>query len=264
VIDSSRNVVIDDCDVRAGGDCVALKSGMNEDGWRVGRATENVVVRNVRARGGESGVAIGSEMSGGVRNVLVDGGHVDGTDVGVRFKAARGRGGVVEDVFVRDLTLGHIGGDAIQLTTEYSTFVSPDGRPPEFRNIQFTNLTCDRADGAAARLVGLHDLPLRQVALENVTIAADEGLQCTAAEGLWLKNVDITPQSGPALSIRDSQRVTIEGFARDGASAWSSRVLLDLRGRRTRDVRLLGEPNQRVRPSIVLGIDVPKGALVHE
>jgi polygalacturonase len=259
VIDSTRNVVVEDCALHTNGDAVALKSGMNEDGCRVGRATENVVVRRTRATAGTGGFSIGSEMSGGVRNVLVHDCHYDGTTAGIRVKAARGRGGVVEDVFFRDITMGRIAGDAIELTTEYPLFVAPNGRPPVFRNIQLRNVTCAHA-GTAARMVGLRDSALHAITLQDITIAADAGLQCTTATELRLLNVRITPQSGPVLAIADSRDVLIEGINNaDGAS-----VFLDLRGRQTRDIHLRGKTNNHVRPAIVLGLDVPKDALMHE
>lgn len=259
VIDSTRNVLVEDCALHTNGDAVALKSGMNEDGCRVGRATENVVLRRTRATAGTGGFSIGSEMSGGVRNVLVHDCHYDGLSAGIRVKAARGRGGVVENIFFRDITMGRIAGDAIQLTTEYPLFVAPNGKAPVFRNIELKNITCDHAI-TAARMVGLRDSALQEITLENVTIAADEGLQCTAATDLRLMNVRITPGSGPVLAISDSRDVLIEGLNNtDGAS-----VFLDLRGRQTRDIRLRGTTNNHVRPAIVLGLDVPKDALMHE
>jgi polygalacturonase len=259
VIDSTRNVLVEDCDIHTSGESVALKSGMNEDGCRVGKPTENVTIRRTRATAGTGGISIGSEMSGGVRNVLVHDCHYDGPSAGIRIKAARGRGGVVEDIFFRDITMGRIDGDAIQLTTEYPLFVAPAGKAPVFRNIQVKNITCTKAK-TAARLIGLPDSALREISLENITIAADEGLQCTSATAMRLLNMRITPRSGPVLAIRDSRDVLIEGLNNaDGAS-----VFLDLRGRQTRGIRLRGETNNHVRPAIVLGLDVPKDALMHE
>jgi polygalacturonase len=105
---------------------------MNEDGCRVGKPTENVIIRRTRATAGTGGVSVGSEMSGGVRNVLVHDCQYDGPRAGIRVKAARGRGGVVEDIFFRDITMGRIDGDAIQLTTEYPLFVAPNGKRRSF------------------------------------------------------------------------------------------------------------------------------------
>jgi polygalacturonase len=198
-------------------------------------------------------------MSGGVRNVFVHDCHYDGPSAGIRMKACRGRGGVVEDISVQDITMGRIAGDAIQLTTEYPSFVSPNGAAPVFRNIRIRNVACEHAN-TAARMVGLSDSLLRQVTLEDLTITANEGLHCASANDLRLVNVRITPTSGPILSLRDSQRVLIEGIN----TAGGTNVFLDLRGRQTRDIRLRGETPNHARPAIVLGVDVPKDALVHE
>jgi polygalacturonase len=95
-------------------------------------------------------------MSGGVRNVLVHDCTFDGPTAGIRVKAARGRGGVVENVVFRDITMDRIDGDAIQLTTEYPLFASPAGKPPVFRDIQIRNVTIASAK-TAVRMVGLQD-----------------------------------------------------------------------------------------------------------
>jgi hypothetical protein len=260
ILDSSRNVIVEDCDLRTHDDCIALKSGLNEDGRRVGKPTENVIVRRVRATCGHGGITIGSDMSGGVRNVFVHDCHYDGLSCGIRMKAARGRGGVVEQVHVRNIAMGRIPGDAIQLTTEYPTFVSPNGTPPVFRDIIIRDVTCVHAD-TAARMSGLPDSALKNVLIENVTIASDQGFCCAAANDLRLVNLRVTPRSGPVLSLRDTQHVLIRGLHNaDGAS-----VFLDLRGRQTQDIRLEeGDASHPVRPAVVLGMDVPKDALVHE
>ena len=259
VIDSSRNVIVEDCALHTHDDCIALKSGLNEDGRRVGKPTENVIVRRVRATAGHGGITIGSDMSGGVRNVFVHDCHYDGPSAGIRFKAARGRGGVVEQVHVQNITMGRIPGDAIQLTTEYPTFVLPNGSPPVFRDITIRDVTCQQAK-TAVRMSGLPDSALKNIHLEDVTINADEGFCCSVGNGIRLINLRVTPRLGPVLSLRDSQQVLIQGLHNaDGAS-----VFLDLRGRQTRDIRLQGDVNDHARPAVVLGVDVPKDALVHE
>jgi polygalacturonase len=259
VIDSSRNVIVEDCQLHTGDDCIGLKSGMNEDGLRVGMPTENVIVRRIRATGGTGGFAIGSDMSGGVRNVFVHDCHFEGLSAGIRFKAARGRGGIVQDVFVHNITMGDIPGEAIQLTSEYPSFVRMDGRAPEFRNIKISNVTCARAR-TAVRMIGLHDSALRNVRLENVTINSEQGLYCASGNEIKLLNVRIKPQSGPVLAMKDSQDVIIQGLN----TATADGVFLDLRGRQTRNIRLCGEADQKVRPAVVLGMDVPRDALVDE
>lgn len=259
VIDSSRNIVVEDCELRTREDCISLKSGMNEDGWRVGRRTENVIIRRIRAIRGEGGFTIGSDMSGGVRNVFVHDCHHEGLSAGIRMKAARGRGGVVERVVIQNITMDKIPGDAIHLTTEYPSFARSDGKAPTFRNIVIRNVTCREAK-SAARMIGLHDSALRNIRLENITINADEGLYCASASDVRLTNVNITPRTGPVLSVRNAQDVRIQGLHNTNRNS----VFLDVRGRQTRNIRLCGETSPAARPAVVLGIDVPRDALVHE
>jgi hypothetical protein len=259
IVDSSSNVLVEDCDLHTHDDCIALKSGLNEEGQRLGRPTENVVVRRIRATAGHGGITIGSDMSGGVRNVFVHDCHYDGPTAGIRMKAARGRGGVVENVVVQDITMGRIPGDAIQLTTEFPSFVLSAGQPPTFRNIHIRNVRCEHAD-TAGRMIGLADNALRDIRLENVNIGCDEGLYCACASEIRLVNVRITPARGPVLALKDSQDVLIHGLHNNNGAS----VFLDLRGRQTRNIRLEGEANDHARPAIVLGVDVPRDALVHE
>ncbi len=92
--DSCRDLLIEDCTFSTGDDCVVLKSGYNEDGWRVNRPTENGVMRHSSSTRGHGGLVVGSEMSGGVRNVFMEDCHFEGTDRAIRIKSKRGRGGV--------------------------------------------------------------------------------------------------------------------------------------------------------------------------
>ena len=130
--DSSKNVLVEDSFFSTGDDCVVIKSGLNEDGWRVGRPSENIVVRRLRGQRGHGGVVIGSEMSGGVRNVFVNDCEFVGTDRGLRIKSMRGRGGVIENMYyqnVRHLDLRLLD---VELTTFYgsSTLVPLTQKPP--------------------------------------------------------------------------------------------------------------------------------------
>ena len=213
---------------------------MNEEGWRVNRPTENVIIRRIRATAGIGGFTIGSDMSGGVRNVFVHNCEFENLAAGIRMKAARGRGGVVEDIHIQDIKMGRTTGQAIEITTEIgSSFVKPDGKAPVFRNIHIRNITCDQARNAA-RLIGQHDAPFRDINLENLSIQSDEGLYCVLANGMNLMNLRITPRLGPVLSLKDTQKVLIHGLN----TTETHGVFLDLRGRQTRNIRLDGEANE--------------------
>jgi hypothetical protein len=225
----------------------------------VARSTENVIVRRVRANGGNGGIAIGSEIASPIRNVFVHDCRWDGVSAGIRIKVPRARGGPVEDIYIQDITMGNIPGDAIQMTTHETAFMKSDGKSLSLRNIQIRNITCEQAN-TAVRMIGISDAPFREIMLENLTISSNEGLFCVASKGLRLLNVRITPRNGPVLSVRDSQNVIIDGLTNVSTRG----IFLDLRGRQVQNVRLRGETSPTNRPVVLLGIDVPKDALVQE
>jgi len=146
---SCRNVIVDGCTVDVGDDAICLKSGRDEEGRRRGRPTENVTVRNCTVLHGHGGVVIGSEMSGGVRNVAVTNCVFRDTDTGLRFKTTRGRGGVVENIEISNIAMSNIAGEAITFDMFYAV---KDPRPepvsertPVFRQFLIRNVTCDGA-----------------------------------------------------------------------------------------------------------------------
>lgn len=256
VIDSCQSVAVEHCELKSRDDCISIKSGLNEDAWRVARPTQGVILRNIRATGGQAAVAIGSEMSGGVRSVLIEDLDASGTEFGIRFKAARGRGGVIEQIHVRNIRLSNISGDAIQLTTDHTAYLSPEGKSPTIKHVVFERIRCSETK-TAARLVGLPDRCIEDILFRDVELSAEQGFQCYSAQRIHLVNARVNARIGPAFSLRDTRGVYINGLHQPP----TDRVYLDLRGRLTRDVRLSGEANHSVRPVIVLGVDVPRDAI---
>lgn len=172
-VDSSRNVIIQDSIFHAGDDAVVIKSGRDRDGLRVGIPSENIVVHDIVVEEGHSGIAFGSEMSGGIRNVLAYNVNILNADYGFRFKSMRGRGGVVEDIFIRDSRAKSITYDAIQMDMNYGT--PPDDydrdQLPIFRSIELSNISVERSR-TALYLVGLKESPLQNISFHNVSINA--------------------------------------------------------------------------------------------
>lgn len=103
--DGCRNVLIEDCFVDVGDDNICLKSGRDEEARRIGRPCENIVIRRCTTKSGHGGFVIGSEMSAGIKNVLVEDFRFFGTDRGLRFKSRVGRGGIVENIWVPRLVV---------------------------------------------------------------------------------------------------------------------------------------------------------------
>lgn len=220
-LESCRRAVIRDCTFDAGDDGICLKSGKDAAGRRIGVPTEDVLVEGCTVYHAHGGFTIGSEMSGGVRNVRVDNCTFIGTDVGLRFKSTRGRGGVVEKIFVSNVRMTGITGDAINFNLYYGgkspldetagtaeTPVTPvTEATPQFHDIHIENVICRGAQSAVV-LQGLPEMPLRDITLKNVSVTSQKGVSVTDADGIRFENVQVENAAGPQLRqlrVKDSQ-----------------------------------------------------------
>ncbi|HEY4248813.1 MAG TPA: glycoside hydrolase family 28 protein [Lacunisphaera sp.] len=210
--DSCRNVLIEHCTFDTGDDCVVLKSGYNEDGWRVARPMENLVMRWCSSKRGHGGLVIGSETSGDVRNVYVHDCNFEGTDRAVRIKSKRGRGGIVENVWAENLTVRDLKHEVVIMNMGYGADRNQTAteRPPRFRNFHFRNLS-GRGATAAVLLQGLPDSPIEAVSFDHLNITSHRGIIATDVKGLAFANVNVTPEQGPVFELNQASFVTIRG-----------------------------------------------------
>ena len=164
-VESSSNVLIEHNRFTTGDDAIVIKSGRDQDGWRIGRPSERIVIRN-NFMEGHNALAIGSEMSGGVRHVFMEDnelGHVRGS---LYFKANQDRGGVVEHIWIRNITIRHSQKPLIQFRTNY-TGQRSGGHNPVFRKFTLENITAHSV-GELLYIHGLPDEPIRHITLSNV------------------------------------------------------------------------------------------------
>ena len=145
--DSCRNVLITDCTFDCGDDCIAIKSGLNEDGIRVGRACENIEISRCLMKNGHGAISLGSELSGGIRNIYAHDCRAIGTGNGIRLKTMPGRGGFVEHAVFENITMENISGTAIHITLDYqqSTTRPQSGAMTEIDEVVFRNIVCEGA-----------------------------------------------------------------------------------------------------------------------
>ena len=208
--DSSKNVLIEDSFFSTGDDCIIIKSGLNEDGWRVGKPSENIVVRRVRGATGHGGVGIGSEMSGGVRNVWVHDCEFKGTDRGLRIKSMRGRGGVIENVWYERVKHEDLRLMVVELTTFYgsSTLTPHTQTPPTIRGVHVRDITAVGA-GKAIDIIGLPERPIEDVTFDNVQITSNHGVRLVDAKNIHFDGVRVTAQEPPPFSIENGNGIAI-------------------------------------------------------
>ncbi|WP_288179823.1 glycoside hydrolase family 28 protein, partial [Bacteroides sp. CAG:633] len=227
-LESCTNAAITNCIFDAGDDAICIKSGKDEDGRKRGEPCQNVIVRNNIVLHGHGGFVVGSEMSGGVKNIYVADCTFLGTDVGLRFKSTRGRGGVVEGIYIDRIQMIDIpyepllfdlfyGGKAAgeesedDLQGRMKAEIPPvTEETPAFRNIHIANVTCKGA-GRAMFFNGLPEMPIDNVTINNVTISdAKQGIVISQARNVTLENVHIgTP--GEAMQIKNAQDIRVDG-----------------------------------------------------
>ena len=200
-IEACENVILVDSVFDVGDDAICIKSGKDADGRRHARPCRNLTITDCTVYHGHGGVVIGSEMSGGVEGVLVDGCRFIGTDVGLRFKSTRGRGGLVRnivcsDIFMKDIvTYGVIfnlyyeGVAATEMKEGGKSDIQPvDETTPEFRDFVFSGITCAGAK-QAIYINGLPEMPVRNVVFSACRFTADKGVEVNFAENVTFNNV---------------------------------------------------------------------------
>jgi exo-poly-alpha-galacturonosidase len=198
-VDSSKNVLITGCDIDVNDDCIAIKSGKDEDGRRVNRPAEDIVVEKCRFRYGHGGVSMGSEMSGGIRNVEIRNCVMDSDNwAPIRFKSQPSRGGVVENITYRDIVLNDTR-KAFEFNMAWRMVnPKPPSDPlPVVRNVKIINVSGTVA--SVGDMHGLKDSPIRKVTFENCKIKAKRGFTIDNVEELDLSGLSIEVSQGEAI-----------------------------------------------------------------
>ena len=224
-IESCKNFILENSTFDVGDDGICIKSGKDEQGRKRAMPTENGIIRNNIVYHAHGGFVIGSEMSGGARNLYVSNCTFIGTDVGLRFKTTRGRGGVVENIYVNNINMKDIAGEAILFDMYYSA-KDPVPQPgekretpkvealpvtegtPQFKNFYVTNIVCNGAEkGILIR--GLPEMSIKNINLSNLSIMANKAVVCEEAEGVNISNLHIQAKDTSSLiSIQNSRKIT--------------------------------------------------------
>jgi polygalacturonase len=198
--ESSTDVLIEDTLFDTGDDCIAIKSGRNADGRRLAAPSERIVIRNCRMRAGHGGVTVGSEVSGGVRDVFAERNTMSSPDLdrGLRIKTNVARGGVVENVFMRDTEIGEVG-SAIDVDMLYQVADEDLSRPfvPVVRNIRVEHFTVNKA-AVALSIVGLESSPVSGLVIRDAVFRnVSRGSRLVNAGAVLLENVTLEPAPAP-------------------------------------------------------------------
>ncbi len=203
-IDSSKRVRVNKVYIDVNDDCISIKSGKDEDGLRVNRPAEDILIENSHFAYGHGGVAMGSETSGGIRNVEVRNSVSDsGNWAPIRFKTQPSRGGVVENITYRDMTL-HGTRQAFEFNLEWR-MVPPIAPPakvlPVVRNVRIINVSGD-VDSVGV-IHGLAGSPIQDIHFENCNITARKGFKLDHARRVDLTGLKLDVKTGEAITKTD-------------------------------------------------------------
>lgn len=226
-IDSSRDVRISDSYLDTGDDAICLKSGKDADGLRVNQPTEDITITNCTVHHGHGAVVLGSETSGGIRNVVASNITCRGTEKGVRIKSTRGRGGLIENVRFDHWTMDDVP-EAINVTNYYTR--APEEpvseRTPVFRNIAISNMTI-HGSPVAINIEGLPEMPVAGLQISNVIATSTKGMKAYNTTRLELHNVQVNVESGPAFLVRDSKDLLLDEVGTRAPIAGAPVIRLD-------------------------------------
>lgn len=228
-VESCKNVIIENSIFDVGDDALCMKSGRDEAGRKRNKPTENVLIKDCTVYASHGGFVIGSEMSGGAKNIYVENCTFIGTDIGLRFKTTRGRGGVVENIVVKNIYMKDIVGEAILFDMYYAA-KDPVPQPgekrelpkveklpfdettPVFKNFNISNVYCDGAEKAIF-LRGIPESHIQQIVLENIFIKSHLGIDIQEASAIDFKNVKVISEvTNPCVDVINSDKISFTGM----------------------------------------------------
>lgn len=219
-IESCKNVLIEYCTLNCGDDCFTLKAGRAEDGLRVGKATENVVIRYSLAKEGHGGITCGSETAGGIKNIYLHDCVFDGTQVGIRFKTRRSRGGGVNDILYERVRMTNVG-EAFKWdllgSAKYVGKLAERYPPrpinkltPIIKNIHIRDFIVESAE-QVLNINAIPEVPCSNVLIENGQINSKRLIGAiNDVDGFTIRDVDITCSEDNQINILDSRNILFE------------------------------------------------------
>lgn len=272
-VESCKNVIVENSNFDVGDDAICIKSGKDKDGRVRGIPCENIIVRNNIVYHGHGGVTVGSEMSGGVKNMHVSNCTFMGTDVGLRFKSNRGRGGIVENIFISDIYMTDIPSQAISFDLYYggksiaetleeggnqiSTKIVPvNEETPQFKNISIKNITVAGAYQAVF-LQGLPEMNLENIEISNLTVKAEKGFSIIDANGIKISNVKLDIKNSTVFEIYNAKNMSFKNIEFNSTSPKA----VTINGAACENIELISSPNLDFSKKTQIGENVPKGAI---
>jgi polygalacturonase len=221
-LSSCKNAIVYHCTVNAGDDGICMKSSGNKGNPDTDPGLENVIIADCIVYHAHGGFVIGSNTDGGMRNIYVSNCNFVNTDIGIRIKSSRGRGGLVHQVYVDQIFMRDILNEAILFDTYYEDSqpgsalktMPVDAKTPRFSDFYISHIYCNNAKTAIS-IKGLPEMPINHINFSDMTISAHEPIAAAEAADISLKNVNILSPASTLIALNNAQRFTFDhiGFA---------------------------------------------------
>ncbi len=210
-IDSSKNVLVENSIFSTGDDAIAIKSGRDNDGRRVNIPSENIVLQNCTVDNAHGAVAIGSEMSSNVQNVLAQNFIVNQAQYGLRIKSNIQRSGTAKNIWVKNFKIDSLSQAVIQFNTNYERGnIQYKFKAPLFQDIHVSNITCHDSNKSIKFLGLAQKKTLDNIQLKDIHILkSHNGLKMNNADNITLDNISIIPKYGSVFNIKNSQNILL-------------------------------------------------------
>lgn len=248
--ESCSNVHISNCTVDVGDDCVTLKSGTEDDDLQKQYPCENIVVTNCTMLNGHGGVVIGSEMSGGVKNVVISNCVFSGTDRGIRIKTRRKRGGYIKDVVISNILMDKVlvpfvingyyqcgGAKADDMSLFSLDKLEVSENTPIIQNINISNISAKNVIASAGYICGIPEMPVEGLTLSNYNVRMADcagepkdkpimafhvpkmkgtGIYCSNIKDSVFRDISVKITNGNGLELENADNVSVYGLRADG------------------------------------------------
>jgi polygalacturonase len=269
-----RNILVYNTTVDVGDDAICLKPGSIADKQKPGPSCENIVIADCIVYHGHGGFVIGSGSRGGTQNVMVRNCVFIGTDVGLRFKSLRGNGGLIKNIYAENIQMRNIMNEAIIFDMYYGGLAPEETASPEtgekrvepvtaltpqFEDFYIKNIVCNGAKRAVL-INGLPEMPVKNIHIEDVHIASEQGALLIDAEGISLKRAEILPKAGPVVSIVNSRNIELAKVTYPR----NAETFLTLRGAKTENIKIEDTDLSFVKKEIDLGKEVSARAVIRK
>lgn len=285
-IDSCRNVRISDCFFNTSDDCIVIKSGRDNDGLRTNRPTEFVTITNCVMYQGHGAVVIGSETSGGIRNITASNCVSVGTDCGIRIKSMRGRGGVLENFRFDNWVIEDAKKQAFEINTRYNPAPdAPFGKTtPIFKNFAYSNITIKNA-AQIAKIVGLPEKAIEELRFTDINATGKIGFIVDQATDVELHHVRVAATSGSPISVENSSNFVVDDVSprpakpttpaiavnnstdlviRNSRAAAGTGIFLSVAGAKSADITISASDLSRATKDVDFGKDAARTAVTRQ